>query len=226
MKFSSEVICRVGVGAFVTVLFVVLMSMKDIYKMAIRWGQGGPTKSFRNEISLHIGDRRRDVSLKHVDYRNKSFYVGEVHWSHILNSEPHVMQFVYDSITMVPAYHVDTSITPLTPDSFSDPNANMTTESRGHDKRHRCLFVDVGMNDGFYTQMVASLGCRVISFEIQSNCISIAENAARLNRCRYKPCSLPQGLSICLRLMLKATILWWLKGQWNYSNRKGFDMQR
>lgn len=44
-----------------------------------------------------------------------------------------------------------------------------------------CLVVDVGMNDGFYTQMAAALGCRVYAFEIQPACVSLSEAALRKN---------------------------------------------
>lgn len=47
--------------------------------------------------------------------------------------------------------------------------------------RTNCLAVDVGMNDGFYTQLAAAYGCRVYSFELQLSCIGIARNATLKN---------------------------------------------
>lgn len=44
-----------------------------------------------------------------------------------------------------------------------------------------CTAVDVGMNDGFYTQLFSALGCKVFSFEIQPRCIDIAIHAAQSN---------------------------------------------
>ena len=50
------------------------------------------------------------------------------------------------------------------------------------EKRNRCLFVDVGMNDGFYTNMAASFGCQVYAFEVQPSCIEISRYALRENK--------------------------------------------
>lgn len=41
--------------------------------------------------------------------------------------------------------------------------------------------VDVGMNDGTYSVLAASRGCRVLSFELQRNCIALACMTLRLN---------------------------------------------
>ena len=49
-------------------------------------------------------------------------------------------------------------------------------------KRKNCLVVDVGMNDGFYTQMAGSYGCQVYSFELQHHCIEISRQAVRANK--------------------------------------------
>jgi len=48
-------------------------------------------------------------------------------------------------------------------------------------KRNNCTVVDVGMNDGFYTQLAAKLGCHVFSFEIQPSCINISKLASEKN---------------------------------------------
>jgi FkbM family methyltransferase len=50
----------------------------------------------------------------------------------------------------------------------------LQTISIGH---NQCLFVDVGMNDGFYTNLALALGCKVFSFELQRKCIQIATSA-------------------------------------------------
>ena len=49
-------------------------------------------------------------------------------------------------------------------------------------KNSLCTMVDVGMNDGFYTNMAASLGCSVWSFELQEQCISMSMNALVHNK--------------------------------------------
>lgn len=48
-------------------------------------------------------------------------------------------------------------------------------------KRDKCFVVDVGMNDGFYTQLGAAYGCQVYSFELQQSCIEISRSAAAAN---------------------------------------------
>mmetsp|Transcript_28216 Transcript_28216/g.28507 ORF Transcript_28216/g.28507 Transcript_28216/m.28507 type:complete len:356 (-) Transcript_28216:11-1078(-) len=42
------------------------------------------------------------------------------------------------------------------------------------EERKSCVAVDVGMNDGFFTNIAAVLGCNVYSFEMQTPCIDIA----------------------------------------------------
>ena len=49
------------------------------------------------------------------------------------------------------------------------------------DKEGQCNVLDVGMNDGFYTQLSASYGCRVWSFELQESCITVSRNAIHVN---------------------------------------------
>ena len=49
-----------------------------------------------------------------------------------------------------------------------------------------CIFVDVGLNDGYYSNLAAFFGCRVIAFEIQEMCIKDSENAALKNNFRDK----------------------------------------
>lgn len=44
-----------------------------------------------------------------------------------------------------------------------------------------CFALDVGMNDGFFTQLAASYGCQVYSFELQPSCIAISRNATSAN---------------------------------------------
>ena len=48
-------------------------------------------------------------------------------------------------------------------------------------RRGDCVLVDVGMNDGFYTQLAAAQGCQVYAFELQDLCIEISWEAARRN---------------------------------------------
>ena len=52
-------------------------------------------------------------------------------------------------------------------------------------KRGACFVVDVGMNDGFYTNLAASYGCQVSSFELQPRCIKVAQQAAEKNGFTY-----------------------------------------
>ena len=49
-------------------------------------------------------------------------------------------------------------------------------------KRNNCTFIDVGMNDGFYTQMAGVFGCKVYSFEIQDHCIEVSRTAIATNK--------------------------------------------
>lgn len=49
------------------------------------------------------------------------------------------------------------------------------------EKEGKCIALDVGMNDGFYTQFAASYGCQVYSFELQASCITLARNATAAN---------------------------------------------
>jgi len=49
------------------------------------------------------------------------------------------------------------------------------------DSNTSVLVVDVGMNDGVYTVLAASRGCRTISFELQTKCIVISEITLALN---------------------------------------------
>lgn len=48
-------------------------------------------------------------------------------------------------------------------------------------KRGMCTVVDVGMADGFYSQMAASYGCKVFSFEVQLGCIFFSNAAMQMN---------------------------------------------
>ena len=44
-----------------------------------------------------------------------------------------------------------------------------------------CIFVDVGMNDGFYSNMAAAFGCQVYAFELQRKCIEFSRQVAIRN---------------------------------------------
>ena len=48
-------------------------------------------------------------------------------------------------------------------------------------KQDQCVFIDVGMNDGFYTNLSGKLGCQVWSFELQRKCIELAKLAINTN---------------------------------------------
>ena len=48
-------------------------------------------------------------------------------------------------------------------------------------KKNECFVVDVGMNDGFYTNMAGAYGCQVYSFELQRRCIEASKLALRKN---------------------------------------------
>ena len=44
-----------------------------------------------------------------------------------------------------------------------------------------CIVVDVGMNDGFYSNMGAAFGCQVYAFELQRKCIDFSRQVAIRN---------------------------------------------
>ena len=44
-----------------------------------------------------------------------------------------------------------------------------------------CLAIDVGMNDGFFTQLAAQYGCKVYAFEVQESCIALSRKAVAQN---------------------------------------------
>ena len=47
--------------------------------------------------------------------------------------------------------------------------------------KRKCNVVDIGMNDGIYTNLAASQGCLVWGAEIQGKCINMAHEAAARN---------------------------------------------
>jgi len=49
-------------------------------------------------------------------------------------------------------------------------------------KENNCVLIDVGMNDGFYTNLAGVLGCQVWSFELQRKCIDLAKYAITTNK--------------------------------------------
>ena len=59
--------------------------------------------------------------------------------------------------------------------------ANQALKKDSGPNRIKCLAVDVGMNDGFYSMLFASLGCKVYSFEVQPKCIEVASHVAAIN---------------------------------------------
>ena len=52
-------------------------------------------------------------------------------------------------------------------------------------KQGNCNVLDVGMNDGFYTQLATTYGCHVWSFELQSSCIALSRNATIANNASH-----------------------------------------
>ena len=48
-------------------------------------------------------------------------------------------------------------------------------------KRNNCFMIDVGMNDGFFTQVGGAYGCHTFSFELQLACIDVARTAIEAN---------------------------------------------
>jgi FkbM family methyltransferase len=48
-------------------------------------------------------------------------------------------------------------------------------------RENKCVAADVGMNDGFYTQLAAQYGCKVYSFEVQESCIALSRKAVTAN---------------------------------------------
>lgn len=53
-------------------------------------------------------------------------------------------------------------------------------------KGRGCIMVDVGMNDGWFTQMAAMLECQVYAFEIQKRCIDYSRMSAKKNNLQHK----------------------------------------
>jgi FkbM family methyltransferase len=98
--------------------------------------------------------------LTKVSQNSVSFYTGPMFWW-CQNREPHVIKALYNAISQAKA----TAQTPTTTASTTPP----------------CVMLDVGMNDGFYTQFSAAQGCRVFSFELQRKCIHISKGSARHN---------------------------------------------
>ncbi len=88
-----------------------------------------------------------------VNFNGITFTVSELHHEWVTKKEPHVMNAVYNAIRPTQSVHKD----------------------------HQCLFLDVGMNDGFFTIMAAKLGCQVVSFELQEKCIRVARQGLRLS---------------------------------------------
>ena len=98
-----------------------------------------------------LGDVR--VKFFPVHFQGISFTVSELHHEWVTKKEPHVMNAVFNAI----AHH------------------------KSVNNNQRCLFLDVGMNDGFFTIMAAKLGCQVVSFELQEKCIRVARQGLRLS---------------------------------------------
>lgn len=93
-------------------------------------------------------------------------------------------------------------------------------------KQKKCLFVDVGMNDGFYTNLAAALGCQVYAFEIQRQCIRLAKLVTTRNRFDglvniFKhPVSSVNGETISIPCNLNTC-----SGTFSFSNKNGHQMK-
>ena len=48
-------------------------------------------------------------------------------------------------------------------------------------RKGHCTTYDIGMNDGFYTQLFSAYGCRTWSFELHPECINISQKALKRN---------------------------------------------
>ena len=48
-------------------------------------------------------------------------------------------------------------------------------------RKNNCTTFDIGMNDGFYTQLFGAYGCQTWSFELHPKCISISQMALERN---------------------------------------------
>ncbi len=93
------------------------------------------------------------LKLKAVNYSGVSFYVGPIHYDWVLNREKHVLENLYRSL------------------------------SEGKQmKANTCTMIDVGTNDGFYSNMAGAMGCQVWGFEIQRRCMEIAFAALSANK--------------------------------------------
>ena len=90
-------------------------------------------------------------SLLLVNDSGLHFFAGTIHHNWVMLNERHVMFALKNAIE------------------------NCRKESG------TCIMIDVGMNDGFFSQMAASLGAKVWSFELQPRCIEIAMNATVAN---------------------------------------------
>ena len=48
-------------------------------------------------------------------------------------------------------------------------------------RKGNCTTFDIGMNDGFYTQLFGAYGCKTFSYELHPECISISQKALQRN---------------------------------------------
>jgi FkbM family methyltransferase len=80
-----------------------------------------------------------------------TFLTGKVHHDWVINSEKKVLSSIASGLLSAKVEH------------------------------GRCVLIDCGMNDGFYTMLGGYLGCKVHSFEIQDACIYFAKEVITRN---------------------------------------------
>ena len=121
------------------------------------WNESFGTRNQLIYEQLHL---KKDIHLKSAnledDYGKLSFYTGSGGFDWVTDHEQPVIKEVLKSLR----------------------SAQEKVASR---KQDSCLMLDVGMNDGYFTNVAAMMNCSVISFEMQQHCIDIAVAALRVN---------------------------------------------
>jgi FkbM family methyltransferase len=134
--------------------------------------------SFRNGFQPgQVLTPGHEIIPEHVEFKNTSFYVGNIHHHYCLHEELQQVTILSEVL------------------------------QRKKDLGEACLVFDVGMNDGFYTMMSASYGCKVYSFDIQKACIDAAQYLVQKNRFEnlvniiQAPVSSVNGMNIPIQLL-------------------------
>lgn len=111
-------------------------------------------------LFLEPGD---EIKLKLVQtITTIPFYASELHYDWCLNAEGQQVQ------------------------EFSNILSKKSKGKREKSEESDCFLIDVGMNDGFYTNMAAAYGCRVYGFELQTRCIDASREALSKNNATDK----------------------------------------